>query len=87
MTALAIVGLVLFALVLGLMTLAFLQQRVRDFRGPKRASMRVRFRRRRNTDPVLDSLDGLEDQLQLPAKKSLANRLDPDVPPGWGFDL
>jgi hypothetical protein len=87
MTALAIVGLVLFALVLGLMMLvAFVQPTVRDFRALKRTTVRVRFSRHRDTDLVLDSLNGVEDQLQLPAEKKPRERLDPDVPSGWGFD-
>jgi hypothetical protein len=85
MTALAIVGLMLFGLVVGLVTLAFLQQTVRDFRGLKRATLSVRFSRHRDTDPVLDSLNGLENQLQLHADGP-RERLDPDVPSGWGFD-
>jgi hypothetical protein len=46
MTGLAIIGLVLFGVVIGLMALAFLQETVRDFRGLKRATVRVRFSRR-----------------------------------------
>lgn len=86
MTALAIVGLVVFGLVIGLMTVAFLQQKERDDRGLRRASVRVRFSRRRDTDPVLDSLNGLENQFQLPAEKKSREHTDPDVPSGWGFD-
>lgn len=86
MTALAIIGLVLFGLVIGLMAVAFLQETVRDFRSLKRATVRVRFSRRGDTDPVLDSLNGLEDRLQLVAEKKSRERPDPDVPSGWGFD-
>jgi hypothetical protein len=84
-TGLAIIGLVLFGVVIGLMALAFLQETVRDFRGLKRATVRVRFSRRGETDPVLVRFDGLQDPLQPLAEES-RERPDPDVKSGWGFD-
>jgi hypothetical protein len=86
MTGLAIVGLVLFGLVIGLMAVAFLQETVRGFRGLKRATVRVRFGWRGDTDPVLDRPNGLQERLQLLAGEESRERLDPEIKSGWGFD-
>jgi hypothetical protein len=86
MTGLAIVGFVLVGVLVVLVAAAFAQQTVRDLRGLKGSTVRVRFSWNADSDSAPETPHRPEDGLQLLAEKNSRERPDPDVPSGWGFD-